>query len=331
MRANRGWLLTSNLGKNMKKILVLIILVIGIAFFQFNKNSLKEAEKFARIGNYKAFYQSIEKKLKQDKNAKNLLINYCFKAIQEGNIEEVSFYLQKKPQLVNMIDDERNRAIDIVLFGEKINIDMLQLLLKYNPQLNYIIKYYDMTPLQVVVTEKYDYITAIKLLLEHGADINYVGYSNRSKNTPLRLSFVADKLKVFSFLLNNKAEPILPSNNVYNDIASSYAMYLDNNGVDLHNFYDKKLSKDTISLLHSVGYKILHKKNMQYIKLLIDRNKKNGRELCEITHLMKWYIKAQQNQALITLLKGKVCLRTLYKMRQFAIKQNNRPALYIKQ
>jgi hypothetical protein len=50
---------------------------------------------------------------------------------------------------------------------------------------------------------------------------------------------------------------------------------------------------------------------------------------CGMAHLMKWYIKTQDYKALKILLKGKICEKTLQEMKQFAIKQNNRPALYI--
>ncbi len=314
----------------MKKLIHIFLLVGIVIILQNCSNKYEKAEKFAHSGNYQAFYQAIENNLKDDdKTAINLLINYCFKAIRNGNLQEVGFYLQKEPQLVNMIDDEGNRAIDVVLFDEHINIPMLQLLLQYNPQLDYIVRYYDMTPLQVIVSGKYDNREAIKLLLEHGADVNFVGHSNKSKNTPLILSYVVDKMEVFSLLLRNGAQPVLGSNNIYNTIASSYGLYLKNHGVDLHDFYNKNLSKLTRSQLHSDGYKTLHEKNMKYIKLLQKMDTKQLENSCGMAHLMKYYIKTQNNKALQTLLQGRVCKTTLREMKQFAIQQNNRPALYI--
>jgi len=314
----------------MKKLIHIFLLIGIVVFLQNCSNKYEKAEKFAKSGNYQAFYQTIEKNLKSDdKTAKNLLINYCFKAIQDANLQEVGFYLQKEPQLVNMIDDEGNRAIDVVLFDDNINIPMLQLLLQYNPQLDYIIRYYDMTPLQVIVSGKDDNIEAVKILLKHGADVNFVGHSNKSKNTPLILSYVVDKMEVFSILLRNKAKAVLASSNIYNSIAGSYALYLKNHGVDLHNFYNKSLSKLTHSQLHSDGYETLHEKNMQYIELLQKMDTERVKNSCGMTHLIKWYIKAQNNKALKILLKGRICKKTIQEMKQFAIKQNNRPALYI--
>jgi hypothetical protein len=300
----------------VKKLIHIFLLVSIVIVLQNCSNQHEKAEKFAQNGNYQAFYQTIEGNLKNnDKTAKNLLINYCFKAIQNGNLQEVGFYLQKEPQLVNMIDDEGNRAIDVVLFDENINILMLQLLLQYNPQLDYIVQYYDMTPLQVIVSGKYDNIEAIKLLLNHGADVNFVGHSNKSKNTPLILSYVVDKIEVFSTLLNNKAKIVLPSNNIYNTIASSYGLYLKNHGVDLHNFYNKSLSKLTRSQLHSDGYKTLHEKNMKYIELLQKVDTEQVKKSWGMAHLMKWYIKTKDYKALKILLKGRVCKKTLQEMK----------------
>ena len=314
----------------MKRLIHIFLLIGIVVFLQNCSNKYEKAEKFAKSGNYQAFYQAIENNLKSnDKTATNLLINYCFKAIQDANLQEVGFYLQKEPQLVNMIDDEGNRAIDVVLFDENINISMLQLLLQYNPQLNYIVRYYDMTPLQVIVSGKDDNIEAVKILLKHGADVNFVGHSNKSKNTPLILSYVVDKMELFSMLLRNGAQPVLGSNNIYNTIASSYGLYLKNHGVDLHDFYNKSLSKSTRSQLHADGYKTLHKKNMKYIELLQKMDTKQVENVCGMAHLMKYYIKTQNNEALKILLQGRVCKKTLREMKQFVIQQNNRPALYI--
>ena len=181
----------------------------------------------------------------------------------------------------------------------------------------------------MIVSGKYKNVEALKLLLQYGADTNFVGNSNRSKNTPLILSYVTDKIEVFSILLNNKAKFILPNNNIYDKIAASYGLYLKNNGVELQNFYSQSLSRLTRSLLYSAGYKILHEKNMKYIKLMQKMDKKPLQNSCNMTHLIKWYIKTQENRTLRILLKGKVCNTIIQEMKQFAIKQNNRPAMYI--
>ncbi len=311
--------------------LVRVILLIGVIFFLQNCSSdYKKAVEFADAGNYKAFYNEISRDLNSgDTKAKNLLINYCFKAIQDGDLKQVQYFMQQQPQLINSIDDEGNRAIDVVLFDEIINIDMLKLLLKYNPELNYIVHYYDMTPLQVIVSGKYENLEALKLLLENGADPDYVGKSNRSKSTPLLYSFVRDKIDTFRLLLKYKASYEIAPNNIYDAITSSYALYLQNHGVDMKNFYNKKLSSKAESILNSFGYKTIHDKNMKYLTILQECREKAQTKSCAPVKLVKWYIKTKANKALKSLMKHQICNKVLLEMKEFAMRLNNRAAIYI--
>jgi hypothetical protein len=314
----------------MKK-LVHIILLIGVVFFLQNCSSdYKKAEEFADAGNYKAFYNGISRDVNSgDPKAKNLLINYCFKAIQDGDLKQVQYFMQEQPQLINSIDDEGNRAIDVVLFDEMINIKILKLLLKYNPELNYIVHYYDMTPLQVIVSGKYENLEALKLLLENGADPDYVGKSNRSKSTPLLYSYVRDKINTFRLLLKYKANYEIAPNNIYDAITSSYALYLQNHGIDLKSFYNSKLSSKAVSIFNSSGYRTIHNKNMQYLTLLQKYRKVAKKNSCAPRKLMKWYIKTKANNALKLLMQHQICNKVLLEMKEFAMQLNNRAALYI--
>ena len=176
---------------------------------------------------------------------------------------------------------------------------------------------------------KSDNIAILKLLLSHGADVNFIGKSNYSKGTALILSYVRDKIKVFSLLLKSGANYAMLDNNIYDVITGSYVLYLQNHGIDLRGSYDKNLSSKTRSILHTYGYKIVHEKNMQYLKLLQQHIKQTQEVSCAPKKLIKWYIKTQENKALQSLMCHHICKKVIDEMKEFAIAVNNRPALYI--
>lgn len=314
----------------MKKLLRIVLLIGIVLLLQNCSNNYKKAQSYAEAGNYQAFYNEISRDVKNGNNqAKNLLIDYFFKAIQDGNEKAVQYYLEEKPSLVDMEDSDGNRAVDVVLFDEQINIPMLKILLQYHPDLNYIVKFYDMSPLQVIVSGKYNNIKAIKLLLHHGADVNFIGTSNRSKNTPLILSYVRDKIEVFSILLKAGANYTMSHNNLYDTIASSYGFYLKNHGIDLKGFYNKSISSKTQAVLHTFGYRTVHEKNMKYLTLLQRHINQTKKTSCAAKKLIKWYIKTRENKALQSLMSHNICKKVLDDMKEFAIQSNNRAALYI--
>lgn len=313
------------------KNMIRIILLVGVAFLLQNCSSnYTKAQSFVDAGDYKAFYNEISSDINSgDRKAKNLLINYCFKAIQDNDLKQVQYFMQQQQQLINSIDDEGNRAIDVVLFDENINIKMLKLLLEYSPELNYIIHYYDMTPLQVIVSGKYENLEALKLLLENGADLDFVGNSNSSKSTPLLYSYVRDKIDTFRLLLKYKASYEIAPNNIYNAIAGSYVLYLQNHGIDIKNFYNKKSSSKAESTLSSFGYKTIYNINMEYLTLLQKYRETTQKKSCAPKKLMKWYIKTKENKALKSLMRHQVCNKVLLEMKEFALRLNNRAAIYI--
>ena len=302
----------------IKKVQIVLLIWI-VATLQNCSNDYDKASAFANSGNYQAFYDAIREDIDNNRTqAKKLLIDYCFKAIQDGDSKQVEYYLQQYPHLINMTDDEGNRAIDVVLFDEHINIEMLKLLLQYKPDVNYIVHYYDMTPLQVIVSGKYENYEALTLFLDNGADPNYIGISNRSKNTPLMLSYVRDKKTSFSLLLKYKAHYGLANNNIYNAITSSYALYLKTHGVKIRNFYNKKLSVKAKSIIKSLGYRELHNKNMQYLSILKRQREKEQTSSCAPKKLLKWYVKTQEYKALKSLKQHRICKKALLTIDKFS-------------
>lgn len=302
--------------------------MVFLVLLQNCSNDYTKAKNYADAGNYEAFYSEISANF-GDSQAKNLLVNYCFKAIQDGDLQQVSYFLDKQPTLIDTVDDEGNRALDVVLFDEHINLKMLKLLLQYHPQLDYIVHYYDMTPLQVITSGKYENLEALQLLLDNGANPNFVGNSKRSKSTPLLLSFVRNKIDSFALLIHYNANYKAVNNNIYDAITSSYALYLQNQGINVQNFYEKPLSRTTRSLLNSYSYKKLHEKNMHYLTIIHNSTKDLNKNSCATKKLVKWYIKTRESQALEFIMQTPLCKKALLEMNEFAIQNNNRVALSI--
>lgn len=318
----------------MKNIIRLILLVGIVLFLQNCSNDYKKAQSFVDAGNYKAFYSEISQDVKNGNNqAKNLLIDYFFKAIQDGNEEEVQYYLQKQPSLINMIDTDGNRAIDVVLFDEIINLSMFKILLQYNPKLNYIVKFYDMSPLQVVVSGKYDNVEVVNLLLQNGVNINFIGNSNTSNNTPLILSYVTDKINVFAILVKSgaKLDNQSTNNNIFAKITASYALYLKQQGIDLNSFYTESISKKILKTISSIGYEEINNKNMQYLETISIKRNMTSDISASLVPLIKWYIKTNNYNGLKYIINHRLCTdnEVCIDMKQFAVKKNNRAALYI--
>lgn len=308
--------------------------MVTVFFLQSCSNNNSKAQEYANSRDYKAFYNEIEQDIKDgDNQTKNLLIDYLFKDIQDGNTEAVQYYLEKQPNLINVVDTEGNRAIDVVLFDETINITMLKILLQYNPHLNYIVQYYDMSPLQVIVSGKYDNTETLELLLKHGADVNFVGNSNRSKNTPLILSYVTDKIDIFSILLKAGAKLNKHSkrNNIFATITASYSLYLKQQGIDLSAFYSEPISKNFLKTISTLDYKEIHNKNMQYLQRIVKNRNKTVDISNAVISLIKWFIKTNNSYGLKYILKNKLCTnyKVCTKMKSFAIKNNNRVALHL--
>jgi len=309
--------------------------MIGIVLFLQNcSNDYKKAQKLVDVGDYKEFYSEIIIDINiGDNKAKNLLIDYFFKAIQDDNLKEVAYYLEKQPTFINIINSDGNRAIDIILFEETINLSMLNILLQYNPNLNYIVKFYDMSPLQVIISGKYDNFEAIQLLLQHGADVSFIGNSNHSKNTPLMLSYVADKINIFSMLLkfDDELDKETTNNNIFAIMTGSYALYLKQQGIDMNSFYAKPISKKLLKIISSIGYQEINNKNMEYLRVIVKNRDKTIDISNETVPLIKWYIKTNNNYGLKYIVSNKLCTRNeVYKrMKLFAVKHNNRAAMHI--
>jgi len=128
--------------------------------------------------------------------------------------------------------------------------------------------------------------------------------------------------------INNDKEH---KNDILSNIIGSYVIYLKNQQVNLSNFYNKPLLYKTRSMIDSTGYKILHDKNMKYLKSISKYSSltKASEEAKEA--IAKWFIKTKEYSGLKFLAENKVFKeKMLYKkIKIFSLKENDRTAIHI--
>ncbi len=315
----------------MKKILVLIILVIGITFFQFNKNSLDEAKKAIDGEDYKTFYSLVKDDFYEGKEkAVDLLMNNFFVAIQNGDIEQVKFYLSKDRSIIDK-EFEGYRAIGASLFVEKENIQMMKLLLSYNPNLNYMIPSFKyMTPIQMIATNTTLNNNAYlaKLFIDSGANVNFKSEDGDGSTSALMYSYISDNYTVFKIFIENGADLKLFNKNnrdIIYYIKGSYLTELVKYISKPNISYKKKISKDIFKITIKDTYKIIHSKNLQYLEEIFKRNSLKNLNKDSIFDLAKYYALTNEITGLELLIKEGLCSNDNFcsKLNQIAILNNN--------
>jgi hypothetical protein len=255
-------------------------LAVFIIIKQLNSNEFSASKQLAESGKYEEFYASIQNEIENgNSDAKEILVEYFFKAIDDEDVEEVKFYLEYNRNLIDSYNGDGSRAIDLILItDEKINIDLLHLLLSYSPSLNYKII---LDGSQLTFTEKATMhclnakngLDALTILLKNGMNLNNTSNYNhgRTKYHPLILSYVLNNLEVFELFLNSAIDinPIIIAHEKeYSFVAfimDKYVQYIYKNGA--------KLEHPPTPLLYQVlkheEYKNLHQKNMKYFEALL--------------------------------------------------------------
>jgi hypothetical protein len=271
----------------MKKVLIGIVLIFGVfmAAKQLMHKDYLSAKKLADAGNYQAFYSEIKDDVaKGDESATNLLMDYFLKAVQDGDIAEVKYYLNQDRSLVNRecesSEEHRNgRAIYAALLAYDGSDDMIKLLLSYRPELNFQIKnIQNGSPLQMAVmdTRYKDNLHLIQLLIDSGANQDFYtqGDYQYSNNSPVMLAYLNNKLDVFTYLLKRetKTEAFIHHTKehqdfILDDIAMSYFGLMIIKGIDV----TPPPKPDFLNALHDTNYRTLHQKNMQYVTALLNK------------------------------------------------------------
>lgn len=302
----------------MKKVLIGIVLIFGvlIAVKQLMHQDYASEKKLADSGNYQAFYAEIKDDVtKGNKDATNVLMDYFLKAVQDGDIAEVKYYLDQDRSLINKTDKDGARAIDAALFGDVIQVEMMKFLLAYQPELNYKIPYFkNMSLLQMIATNnnlsRGDELT--KYLIEHGANVNFYNVEGDSSNSPLLLSYSSDNFEVFKVLIQNGADI---KDNKFTDnkhdllglIAGSYVLELKKKLPNLKAIYSTPLSSEVVSFVQSQTYRAIHSRNMAYLTLIFQINKIDDLDLRGLSKLSQYYAATNELDGMKLLVDHGLC------------------------
>lgn len=250
----------------------------------FSGNDYTLAEQLVTAGDYKKFYAEIENDLfENNKDARELLIEAFLIAVQDNDIKEVTYYLNQDRTIVDSSNTEGYRAIDVALSNKTIDLETIKVLLTYNPELNYKIKYLkNFTPVQYIASttkEQFKNAKALQLLISAGADINYHAKDGDASSSALLFSYVSDNIEIFKILLENGASikasnksSIKNKNDILSYIEGSYVLELTKYKVDLSTFYKKPIDAKIKSILKSASYRIIHKRNIEYLKIIANNN-----------------------------------------------------------
>lgn len=303
----------------MKKWLIGIVLLLGvvIAAKQLSHHDYTSAKKLADSGNYQGFYSEIKEDVaKGDEDANNVLMSYLHKAIDDGDITEVKYYLENSPNLINKKDELGLHPIDVAVFFTKLNqIDMIKVILSFHPDLNYRMT----APQDMTLTEGFflylpriDHtLEILTLLIDKGMNIN--NYGNPSKNNyclpPLLWSYRHDKLEIFNYVILY-AKDLNPTDKneknhatLLEEIAFSYVSEIQKQGAKLEHPADEKLW----SVLRSEQYRQLHQNNMLYVTALLNNGLVDKASENELKKLFTFYASTGEMDAIKLFIDHGIC------------------------
>lgn len=265
----------------MKQMFMGFMVVISIAIaviVVLNKDDYADAKKFAETGQYQSFYEAIKNKVTQnDKVAFELLMDYFIQAVQDGDLDEVKYYLGQDKSLIDAQSKDDARAIDAALVAnEVINMEMLEVLLSYHPKLNYTVPYAkNMSPLQMISMKKRlnNGVVITKLFLEGGANPNYCMTQGPASSSALIMSYISDNFDIFQILLQSGASlKQLTGNNadLFVFITGSYILELKKYFPEIKSIHASPLNQEVLSVIQNESYRIVHAKNMNYLKVIFE-------------------------------------------------------------
>lgn len=285
----------------MKKVLIGIVLIFGVlmAAKQLIHKDYTFAKKLADAGNYQAFYAEIKKDIaKWDKDATDVSIEYFHKAVHTGDIVETKFYLDQDRSLINKTDKIGARAMDAALSADVVRLDMLKLLLEYQPELNYQLPYYkNLSPLQTIALNNdiKDGRLITELLIDHGANVNYRSEKDdEASYSALSLSYLSNTSEVFKTLLQHGAsmkveKKMDDDHNLLTLITGSYINELQKHIPNLKKIYSSPLSSEVLSIIKSPSYRVLHQKNLGYLSVIFETKELDELDEFELLKLAQYY------------------------------------------
>lgn len=303
----------------MKKVLIGIAFILSIIMIvqQLRTNEYASAKKLAESGNYQAFYAEIKNDVtKGDKDAADVLIEYFHNAVHTGDIVESKFYLDQDRSLINKTDEIGARAMDAALSADVVRLDMLKLLLEYQPELNYQLPYYkNFSPLQTIALsndiKNGSLIT--ELLIDHGANINYRSEKDdEASYSALSLSYLSNTSEVFKTLLQHGAsmkveKKMDDDHNLLTLITGSYINELQKHISNLKKIYSSPLSSEVLSIIKSPSYRVLHQKNLGYLTVIFETKELDELDEFELLKLAQYYAITNEVDGMKLLVEHGLC------------------------
>jgi len=299
----------------MRKKIIGVVILVGLLFVGkliWNMNDISTIRHFAENGEYQTFYTKIKDKVEQhDSAAIEMLMEYFIQAVQNGTLEQVKYYLDQNKNLINMQSKEGARAVDALLVAnEQVNLEVLNLLLSYHPELNYTVSYFrNMVPLQMIASKHnlHNGVEIINLLIRNGANPNFCSSEGEASSSALLMSYIADNLEIFQALLKNGASIKLENKNgneLLGFIAGSYVLELQKSFPELKNIYSNPLTQKVQAVIQSNSYRIIHIKNMKYLQIAMESKTINDFDEKGLLKLAQYYAVTNEVDGM-TLLKEK--------------------------
>lgn len=304
----------------MKKWLFGLVLLIGvlIAAKQLSTHDYTSAKKLADAGNYQAFYSEIKEDVaKGDEDAIELLILYFFKAVYDGDIQKIKYYLDNDWQLINRQDKDGDRAMDIAfLLTKERKTETLNSLLTYKPNLNY----RRTKPVNLTFTEEIFWFEPkihpskemVELFVRHGMNVNHFGTPDINENCipPLIVSYLHDDFELFEFLLLHSEDinPVYKRKKNYaslvEKITFSYIKEIQKAGAKLEHPADEKLW----AAIRSENYRTLHRNNMRYVQALLNQRLLDRTSEKELKNLFVYYASVGEEDGTKLFVNHGICL-----------------------
>lgn len=287
----------------MKKIaLIIAVAVVGVfGYLSFFANSYREARAAADAGDYQKFYSLIKDDVAGgDESAKAILMDYLIGAVQNNKLDEMKYFLTQNPNLVNDENKDGIRLIDVALIPErtkKVNMDMLNLLMSYKPELNHKIKEAEDCTLIQLLSGREDLNNKkeiFELLLRHGADVelyNKTEIKKSNKVPPLSYAYMSDNFEFFELLTKNSKElnPKEIKGSLLGTIMGLYFLEIDKKHPNTEIHIDKLTKIQMNDVVTSDSYKTLHQKNIRYLEVLLKNGLLEKTEESEIKNLVVFY------------------------------------------
>ncbi len=311
---------------NMKKWIVIGFigfLAVFIIVKQLNHNDFSASKQLAESGKYEEFYASIQNEIERGNSAaKEILVEYFFKAIDDEDVEEVKFYLEQDSNIINSASKNKSRAdesraMDTALTVEdEINVNLIRLLLVYKPELDYEIlvdkeklTFSEIASIHCASAKNGSEV--LKLLLEAGMNPNLLtdAQNGYSKYPPLYTSYRYDNIDVFKQLLKHTSDinPIVITakhkDTLTQLMMNEYLKVIEENGTKLEHPATSLLVKTR----QSSKYRQVHNKNMKYFMAMLNSGLITRTSTREIRNIFVYLASTGEEDATRLFVKNGVC------------------------